>query len=117
MTTALIALGQALIEHDLRTHSDFAVKQAAEYLKGADVCFSDLEVAIQSKFAGEKTRESIYFHAAEPEVLDCLKEMGINMLALSNNHAWDLGTQGLLGTMQMESKICLSLQMWLEGHI
>ncbi len=97
-------LGQALIEHDLRKHSDFAVKQAAEYLKGADVCFSNLEVAIKSKYGGERTKEGIYFHAAEPDVLDCLKEMGIIMVALSNNHAWDFGTQGLLGTIKEVEK-------------
>ena len=100
----LIALGQALIEHDLRKHSDFAVKQAAEYLKAADVCFSNLEVAITGKSAAERTREWLYFHAAQPEVLDCLKEMGINMLALSNNHSWDLGTNGILLTIEEVEK-------------
>jgi poly-gamma-glutamate synthesis protein (capsule biosynthesis protein) len=28
-------------------------------------------------------------------VLDCLKDMGFNLLSLSNNHAWDLGEAGL----------------------
>jgi poly-gamma-glutamate synthesis protein (capsule biosynthesis protein) len=28
-------------------------------------------------------------------VLDCLKDMGFNLLSLSNNHAWDPGEAGL----------------------
>ena len=34
----------------------------------------------------------------DPEVLDCLREMGFNLLSLSNNHAVDLGQAGLRTT-------------------
>lgn len=100
----LIALGQALIEYDLRKYAEDSFRQLTEYLKDADVCFSNLEVSIKNKSSGERTRDSIYFHAALPEVLDCLKKMGINMLALSNNHSWDLGTQGILATIEEVEK-------------
>jgi poly-gamma-glutamate synthesis protein (capsule biosynthesis protein) len=99
-----IALGQALIEHDLRIYSEDSFKQVSDYLKSADVCLSDLEVAIQGESSGKKTRDDIFFHAAQPEVLDCLKGMGINMLALSNNHSWDLGAQGILETIKQVKK-------------
>jgi len=99
-TFQLTILGQSLIEHDLRLHSPASVKEIASALKETDVCFSNLEVAIWSTENSKPTKEGIYFHAADPSVLDCLKEIGINMLAMSNNHAWDLGTSGILGTIE-----------------
>lgn len=103
-TFQLTILGQALIEHDLRLNSRAAVEEAAAHLKETDVCFSNLEVAIWSTDSSKPTKEGLYFHAADPSVLDCLKEMGINMLAMSNNHAWDLGTSGILGTIEEVEK-------------
>ncbi len=100
----LLALGQALVEHDLRELSPEAVELARQYLAGADVCFSNLEVAIQSPASGSPTREGTYFHAAPPPVLDFLKSIGINMLSLSNNHAWDLGTEGISATISEVKK-------------
>ena len=100
----LLALGQALVEYDLRDHSSPAVELAREYLTGADVCFTNLEVSIAGPGAGAPTREGTYFHAAPPAVLDFLQSIGVNMLSLSNNHSWDLGTKGILGTISEVEK-------------
>lgn len=88
-----------MIEHDLRALHYPDYKKIANYLKKADVCFSNLEVAIMSENAGEPTKEGTFFHAAKPEVLDCLKDWSIDLLSLSNNHAWDFGTDGILATI------------------
>lgn len=93
----LIALGQALIKYDLRQYARKEFDQAVEYLKGPDVCFSNLEVAVEVPASGGPTKERP--QVGKPDVLDCLKEMGINMLALGNNHSWDLGTKGILATL------------------
>ena len=69
----------------------------AELRKG-DVVFTDLEVAIKTDQSGVPTRDTIFLHTAPPTTLDCLRTMGFTALALSNNHAWDLGTDGLLAT-------------------
>jgi poly-gamma-glutamate synthesis protein (capsule biosynthesis protein) len=98
----LIALGQALIKYDLRQYARAEFDQAVEYLRGPDVCFSNLEVAIDVPASGEPTKERVQI--GKPEVLDCLKEMGINMLALGNNHSWDLGTEGVLATIEEVKK-------------
>ena len=45
------------------------------------------------------TREDIFLHAADPVVLDCLKDLSISLLATANNHAWDLGTGGIVGAL------------------
>jgi poly-gamma-glutamate synthesis protein (capsule biosynthesis protein) len=69
-------------------------------LRGGDAVFTDLEVAIETPRSGAPTRDDEYLHAAPPATLECLREMGFNLLALSNNHAWDLGTAGVLATRE-----------------
>lgn len=92
-------LGQSLIGHDLRQQPWPGFDAIATLLRSQDVCFSDLETTIRGPRAEAPTREPAGVHAAEPVVIDCLKAFGINLLATSNNHAFDLGTGGILDTM------------------
>src|SRR5579864_2620919 len=39
-------------------------------------------------------------HRASPEVFKSLMAMHVNLVALSNNHAWDLGAPGIVGTIE-----------------
>jgi poly-gamma-glutamate capsule biosynthesis protein CapA/YwtB (metallophosphatase superfamily) len=95
----ILLLGQALIRHELGFESPQSLEQASQFLAGADVAFTDLESPVQ-------TREGMPFshvglvHKASPEVFKSLKAMHVNLLALSNNHAWDLGAPGILGTIE-----------------
>ena len=95
----LTVMGQALIQHDLRQHPwpDFAALGAL--FGKADLCFTDLETAIRSPRAEGPTRQDVFLHAADPAVLDCLKDWHIELLATANNHAFDLGTGGILGAL------------------
>lgn len=89
--------GQALIKQDLRTTVPVAVEQARAYLRGADVVFTNLEGTVAP--AGAKvTPRSATTAFGGPEILDCLREMGFNLLSLANNHAWDLQEAGLIST-------------------
>ncbi|MET1755725.1 CapA family protein [Novosphingobium sp. RD2P27] len=96
--------GQALIHTDFRTASPETVAAVKPLLKG-DVVFTNFEgaVAIEgAKAKGFLTGEG--FHspavAAPAASLDALKDLGFNLLALSNNHAWDLQGPGILSTMR-----------------
>jgi poly-gamma-glutamate synthesis protein (capsule biosynthesis protein) len=93
-------LGQSLITHDLRRHPWPGLAPIVRRLREHDVCFSDLEVVLRGARAGAPTRDPAGVHAADAAVLDCLGEMGINLLATSNNHAFDLGTGGIIDTME-----------------
>jgi poly-gamma-glutamate capsule biosynthesis protein CapA/YwtB (metallophosphatase superfamily) len=95
----LTVMGQALIQYDLRQHSwpDFAA--LAALFGKADLCFTDLETAIRGPRAEAPTRQDVFLHAADPVVLDCLKDWRIGLLATANNHAFDLGTGGILGAL------------------
>ncbi|MSU65157.1 MAG: hypothetical protein EXS38_03430 [Opitutus sp.] len=95
--------GQALIEHDIRTVHQEKFASIRNALSGHDVVFTDLEAAIDTG-RGKKTRDSQFFHSTKPEVVDCLKEWNFNLLALSNNHAWDLGAEGIMGTIEEVAK-------------
>jgi len=92
-------MGQALIQYDLRLHPwpDFAA--LAALFGKADACFTDLETAIRNARADAPTRQDVFLHAADPAVLDCLQEWRIGLLATANNHAYDLGTGGILGAL------------------
>jgi poly-gamma-glutamate synthesis protein (capsule biosynthesis protein) len=90
-------VGQALIKHDICKSAPESLAHARESLRGADVAFTNLEVAIQP--AGRNLAPRRNAVPAPPVVLDCLKSMGFNVLSLANNHAFDLGTEGLFATI------------------
>ncbi len=96
----VVLTGQALIKHDLREAAaeKFAATRALLAAGAADVVFTNLEVAIDNG-RGKPTRTNQFFHATKPAVLDALQGWGFNLLALSNNHAFDLGPEGVLGTI------------------
>jgi poly-gamma-glutamate capsule biosynthesis protein CapA/YwtB (metallophosphatase superfamily) len=95
----LTVLGQALIQHDLRTDSWWDFAAFAAMFGRADLCFTNLETAIRSPRSEAPTREGVFLHAADPCVLDCLKDLSISLLATANNHVWDLGPGGIAGML------------------
>ena len=94
----VMMVGQALIKHDLRLIAPLSVEQAREYLNGADVAFTNLEAAIAPVGTSLEGRTGTMAYGT-PEVLDVLREMGFNLLSLANNHAWDLGEDGVSTTI------------------
>ena len=95
-----VALGQAAIQTDLREHPYPGFGAIAKYLAQSDICFTDLETPIFGPASEAPTVKTMFAKAAPPEVLDCLKALSVNVLALSNNHAWDFGTGGVLATLE-----------------
>jgi poly-gamma-glutamate capsule biosynthesis protein CapA/YwtB (metallophosphatase superfamily) len=94
----ITVVGQASIHSDLRKSAPSAVEQARKYLANADVRFTNLEVAVATRDAAVEPRRNA--ERVDPQVLDCLREMGFNLLSLSNNHALDLGQAGLRATRE-----------------
>ncbi len=92
-------VGQALVKDDICKSAPAALAQARASLGGADVAFTNLEVAIQP--AGQnlppRSKRAV---PAPAVVLDCLKSMGFNMLSLANNHAFDLELAGMFATIE-----------------
>jgi poly-gamma-glutamate synthesis protein (capsule biosynthesis protein) len=95
-TLRVVVTGQSLIRSDLRKTAPAAVEQARKYLADSDVRFTNLEAAVAPREAAVTPLPGA--ERTDPAVLDCLKEMGFNLLSLSNNHAMDLGEAGLRAT-------------------
>lgn len=91
--------GQSLIKRDLRMFKNDGIDGVRRLLRSADCGFTNYEGTIQGIYGGWPMKDR-YIHAADPSVLDALKDSGINLLALSNNHAFDLGPSGILSTLE-----------------
>lgn len=94
-------LGQSLIKTDLRTIGWQGEGEFRRLLKRCDAVFTDLETVIAGPLAGRSTRpaDSEVLHVGDAAVIDCLRAIGVNLFATSNNHAWDLDTGGILSTI------------------
>lgn len=101
----LAAVGQALIDHDLRELPYPGYDELARHLRQADIRFTNLETAIYTPAVRDPhKRGTMFSHAAEPAVLDCLQELGFNLLSLANNHRHDLGMDGMFDAMREVEK-------------
>ena len=94
-------LGQSLIKTDPRLFGWQGLGEFRRLLKGRDAIFTDLETVIGGPLAGKPTRptSSEVLHVGDPAFIDCLQAIGVNIVATSNNHAWDLDTGGILSTI------------------
>ncbi|TPJ71286.1 CapA family protein [Mesorhizobium sp. B2-7-1] len=95
----LALTGQSLIHHDVRHISDNGFRAVRDLIRSADVAFTNLETTIFGRHGGWPLKGS-YFGCSQPVVLDSLKDLGFDALALSNNHAFDLGPSGVLSTLE-----------------
>lgn len=94
-----VVTGQSLIHHDIRETSDKGFQDIVRLLQQADVAFTNFETTVFGRHRGWPMKES-YFGCSAPVVLDALKHIGFNALSLANNHAFDLGPNGILSTIE-----------------
>src|SRR6476469_7899049 len=83
--------GQSMIRSDIRATAPAAIPAMKSLLTG-DVIFTNFEAAIAQ--TGQTIREGRAF-LAPPQALDALTTLGFNLLALANNHAFDLRVPGI----------------------
>ncbi|PIV45302.1 MAG: hypothetical protein COS25_00520, partial [Candidatus Nealsonbacteria bacterium CG02_land_8_20_14_3_00_37_10] len=77
-----------MVEKEGKGDFRFPFIKIADYLKGADIVFGNLEGVISDK--GIKVG-SIYSFRANPKAIEGLIFAGFNVLSLANNHAFDYG--------------------------
>ncbi|UDF32409.1 UNVERIFIED_ORG: CapA family protein (plasmid) [Roseateles sp. XES5] len=95
----LALTGQSLIHHDLRHVADHGFAAVKALIQQADIAFTNFETTVLGRHGGWPMKGS-YFGCSAPVVLDALQDIGFNTLALSNNHAFDLGPPGVLSTLE-----------------
>ena len=91
-----------MLQHDIRLHpSGAACVERIRPLLTANCVFTELETSlVRPGRQPEKKRNSVFFHAASPCVVDVLVDMGFNLFATANNHAGDLGEEGIRTLME-----------------
>ena len=94
-TLTVTLAGQSMIRSDIRAHTPAAVATISPLLKG-DVIFTNFESAVIEK--GESTHDGRFL--SPPEVFDALQALGFNLVALSDNHAFDLKVPGIQNTLR-----------------
>ncbi|BCG96937.1 CapA family protein [Mesorhizobium sp. 131-2-1] len=94
-----VVTGQSLIKHDIRNIQDERFAEIVRFLGQGDLVFTNFESTILAKDGGWPTKGK-YFGYSRVEVLDALQAIGFNALALANNHAFDLGPNGVLSTLE-----------------
>lgn len=99
--------GQSLIKNDVAHVGDDRFVQVLDFLRQGDVVFTNFEATVLGRHGGWPTKGK-YFDYARPAVLDSLQAMGFNALALANNHAFDLGSAGVLSTLD---------EVWSRGFL
>ena len=92
----IVLTGQSMLRSDLRATAPAAVSVIKGML-GGDVVFTNLEAAVA--MPGETVREGRGF-LTPPAAFDALTSMGVNLVALSGNHAFDLKDTGIRNTLR-----------------
>ncbi|MGX9146392.1 CapA family protein [Mesorhizobium sp. 128a] len=82
----------------VRLEADRIKENYHGYHQQGDVVFTNFESTILGQHGGWPTKGR-YFGYSRAEVLDALQDIGFNALALSNNHAFDLGPCGIQSTL------------------
>ncbi len=77
-----------------------AFEKVSSYMNMGDVVFANLESPFTDSTHGlDKNRKIVL--KAEPEAVSALKDAGINLISLSNNHIMDYYEKGLFDTMEL----------------
>ena len=71
-------------------------RKIADFLKGADLTFANLETPISNRGTNVG---SIYSFRSNPKAIHGLVYAGFDLVSIANNHAWDYGREAFTDTM------------------
>lgn len=91
--------------HNERPVMTSAIKNLSKYLVGADINIINLETAVTDY---NKREVKTYNFKTENSFLIALKEMGISMVNIANNHSYDFGLKGFKDTLDSLDKLELT---------
>ena len=102
-------VGQSVLHDPILERYPQRLGPLSEIISRSDVAFTNLETTIRARHGGWPMISSSLTPPTRrifspPEVLDELKRMGFNTLSLCNNHAFILGPNGILSTLEEVGK-------------
>ena len=98
------ALGDVMLARDVgahhaRTPGDFAMRDIRAFLAGSDLVIANLENPVATSGTPDPAQDPHVTFRAAPETLNVLKDIGVNVVALGNNHVLDYGEAALIETL------------------
>ena len=102
----LVAVGDVMLARGVgktiqKMGADFPFRSVSGLLRGADLAFANLECSISCLGTAKKGKEVVF--RADPRVVDGLRDAGIDIVSVANNHATDYGSEALLETLDILS--------------
>ncbi len=98
--------GDVHFENQVRKQDSGGLKTLAPLLGGADISMVNLETALSNK--GKPLSKEFAFRAS-PEVLRTLRKRGVDVVTMSNNHAFDYGKIGMRETLRAQTRKTLPI--------
>jgi poly-gamma-glutamate capsule biosynthesis protein CapA/YwtB (metallophosphatase superfamily) len=100
MSLTLALTGDSMIVRGALAYADKQSRALQEIIRSADVSFTNLEV-VANDYQGYHGSGTLTPTLAAPaSVLDELAEFGIDVVAFANNHALNLGIEGMLSAIR-----------------
>ncbi|HYK95039.1 MAG TPA: CapA family protein [Candidatus Dormibacteraeota bacterium] len=95
-----VMLGREVGVHFALSPGDFAMPDIRAAFAGADVVLANLENPVASTGRPDPAQDPHVTFRAAPETLSVLKGIGVNVVALGNNHMLDYGEAALIETLE-----------------
>ncbi len=95
---SLMLLGDVMPTRRLAVFDEARYLQLRTICTGADATFANLETCVHRYLEGHQNISGGTYMTTEPQLLDDLKWLGVSFVSTANNHAYDYGEEGILGT-------------------
>jgi poly-gamma-glutamate synthesis protein (capsule biosynthesis protein) len=109
-TLRVYNLGELLLDYDVSHYPEVMdrINQTADVLKDADAIVGNLETTVRPDGLNSEEIEKIrknasakFTHHTPKSALDVLTDhLNVNFVSLANNHSFDLGTEGVVATLE-----------------
>lgn len=106
-TVSISLVGDIMLDGRVRAQinengTEYLWEMVKEYFQNDDITIGNLETSITTR--GTKWEDKKYNFRSDPKNLITMKESGIDVLTLGNNHTLDYGYEGLLDTLEYLDK-------------
>lgn len=95
---SLMLLGDVMPTRRLAVFDEARYLQLRTICTGADATFANLETCVHRYLEGHQNISGGTYMTTEPHLLEDLKWLGVNFVSTANNHAYDYGEEGIVGT-------------------
>ena len=97
-------LGRIVKKYMLRHGSKYPLGPIAPLMRNADLTIVNLECAITSTVGLSPGEPKAFYFGAPPQAVHTLKDAGVDMVNLANNHMLDFDVEGLRQTLHYLKK-------------